>query len=118
MLGASLMALQGVIPRAFTSDPRVIERAQAFWPLFAAMQPVGAAVFALDGILLGAGETDYLAWSMLASSAVYVAVAVLSFTAHWGIVGVWAGFDVLMLVRLASCAARFRSGRWVVVGAG
>jgi len=24
---------------------------------------------------------------------------------------------VLMLVRLATCGARFRSGRWVVVGA-
>lgn len=34
------------------------------------------------------------------------------------IVGVWAGFDVLMLVRLATCGARFRSGRWVMVGAG
>ena len=96
----------------------MIERAQAFWPLFAAMQPIGAAVFALDGILLGAGETDYLAWSMLASSVVYVAVAALSLALHWGIVGVWAGFDVLMLVRLATCGARFRSGRWVVVGAG
>jgi putative MATE family efflux protein len=117
VLGIVLMALEGVIPRAFTSDPRVIERAQAFWPLFAAMQPIGAAVFALDGILLGAGETSYLAWSMLASSAVYVALAALSLGLGWGIVGVWAGFDVLMLVRLATCGARFRSGRWVVVGA-
>jgi putative MATE family efflux protein len=118
VLGAALMALQGVIPEAFTNDPRVIERAHAFWPLFAAMQPIGAAVFALDGILLGAGETGYLAWSMLASSVVYVAVAALSLGLHWGIVGVWAGFDVLMLVRLATCGARFRGGRWVVVGAG
>jgi putative MATE family efflux protein len=118
VLGAVLMALQGVIPHVFTSDPRVIDRARAFWPLFALMQPFGAAVFALDGILLGAGETDYLAWSMLASSVVYVAVAALALALHWGIVGVWAGFDVLILVRLATCGARFRSGRWIVLGAG
>jgi putative MATE family efflux protein len=118
VLGLALMALEGVIPRAFTSDPRVIERADAFWPLFAAMQPIGAAVFALDGILLGAGETDYLAWSMVASGLVYAAVAGLSFALQWGIVGVWAGFDILMLVRLATCGARFHSGRWMVVGAG
>jgi putative MATE family efflux protein len=117
VLGLALLALQNVIPRAFTSDPRVIERAQAFWPLFALMQPIGAAVFALDGILLGAGETDYLAWSMVASAGVYAALAAVSFALHWGIVGVWAGFDVLMLVRLATCGARFRSGRWAVVGA-
>ncbi|MGI8713106.1 MAG: MATE family efflux transporter [Solirubrobacteraceae bacterium] len=115
-IGLVLLALGGVIPRAFTSDPRVIERAEAFWPLFALMQPFGAAVFALDGILLGAGETDYLAWSMLASGAVYVAVAGAALALHWGIVGVWSGFVVLMLVRLATCGARFRSGRWLVVG--
>jgi putative MATE family efflux protein len=118
ILGIVLLALQGVIPRAFTDDPRVIERAQAFWPLFALMQPIGAAVFALDGILLGAGETGYLAWSMLASAGVYAAVAGLSLALHWGIVGVWAGFDVLMLVRLATCGARFHGERWAVVGAG
>jgi putative MATE family efflux protein len=118
VLGLALMALEGIIPRAFTSDPRVIERAEAFWPLFAAMQPIGAAVFALDGILLGAGETDYLAWSMLAASVAYAVMAALALALHWGIVGVWAGFDVLILVRLATCGARFRSGRWIVVGPG
>jgi putative MATE family efflux protein len=117
VLGLVLMALEGVIPHAFTTDPRVLDRAHAFWPLFALMQPFGAAVFALDGILLGAGETDYLAWSMLAAGAVYAVLAALSLALHWGIVGVWAGFDVLMLVRLATCGARFRSGRWVVLGA-
>jgi putative MATE family efflux protein len=117
VLGLALLALQDVIPRAFTTDPRVIERALAFWPLFALMQPIGAAVFALDGILLGAGETDYLAWSMLGSAGVYAVLAALSLALHWGIVGVWVGFDVLMLVRLATCGARFRSGRWAVVGA-
>ncbi len=118
VLGLVLMALEGVIPHAFTSDPRVIDRAHAFWPLFALMQPFGAAVFALDGILLGAGETDYLAWSMIAAGVVYAALAALALALHWGIVGVWAGFDVLMLVRLATCGARFRSGRWMVLGAG
>jgi putative MATE family efflux protein len=118
VLGIALLALRGVIPRAFTSDPRVIERAEAFWPLFALMQPFGAAVFALDGILLGAGETDYLAWSMVGSAVVYAAVAAIWLALLWGIVGVWAGFDVLMLVRLATCGARFQSGRWAVVGAG
>ena len=44
--------------------PRVIEQAQALWPLFALMQPAGAVVFALDGILIGAGDTRYLAGAM------------------------------------------------------
>ncbi len=116
-LGLVLLALRGVIPRAFTSDPRVIGRAEALWPLLALMQPFGAAAFALDGILLGAGETTFLAWSMLASGAVYVGVALLAFALHWGVVGVWAGFVVLMIVRLITCGARFAGERWLVLGA-
>jgi putative MATE family efflux protein len=112
-----LMALRGVIPRVFTSDPRVINRTEALWPLLALMQPIGAAVFALDGILLGAGETTYLAWSMLLSGAAYAGMALLAYALDWGVVGVWAGFNVLMLVRLATCGRRFASGRWIRLGA-
>jgi putative MATE family efflux protein len=116
-IAIALMALRNVIPQAFTSDPRVLNRAEALWPMLALMQPFGAAVFALDGILLGAGETSYLAWSMLLSSAVYVVIALLALALHWGVVGVWAGFTVLMLVRLVTCGHRFASGRWIRLGA-
>jgi MATE family, multidrug efflux pump len=116
-IAIGLMALRGVIPEAFTSDAQVIDRARALWPMLALMQPFGAAVFALDGILLGAGETSYLAWSMLLSSAVYVGLALLALALHWGVVGVWAAFNVLMLVRLITVGRRFRSGRWIRLGA-
>jgi Na+-driven multidrug efflux pump len=112
-----LMALIDVIPRVFTSDPLVINRTEALWPLLALMQPIGAAVFALDGILLGAGETTYLAWSMLLSGAAYAGMALLAYAMHWGVVGVWAGFNVLMLVRLVTCGHRFASRRWIRLGA-
>ncbi|HVW19492.1 MAG TPA: MATE family efflux transporter [Solirubrobacteraceae bacterium] len=117
LLGAALLALRSALPHAFTGDPRVLERAKTLWPLLALMQPFGAAVFALDGILLGAGETTYLAWSMLAAGALFAAVSLASLHFGWGVLGIWAGFDALMLVRLATCGARFRGGRWQVVGA-
>ena len=44
-------------------------RRRSLWPFFALMQPLGGAVFALDGILIGASDTRYLMWSMLAASA-------------------------------------------------
>ena len=71
-----MLALIDVLPRAFTSDPEVIEQAQKIWPLFALMQPANGAVFALDGILIGAGDTRFLMWGMLAASlGVFVPVA-------------------------------------------
>ena len=61
-----------MIPRAFTSDPAVIDQAHDLWPLFALMQPVAAVVFALDGILIGAGDTRYLAAAMVVAFVVFV----------------------------------------------
>ena len=118
LLGAVLLALQPVIPGLFTDDPAVIDRAEAVWPLFAAMQPAAAAVFALDGILIGAGDTRYLAGSMLlAGFGAFVPIALLSLHLDWGITGVWAGLLALMAVRLVTLGARFHGRRWVVLGA-
>ena len=117
-LGAVMLALIGVLPHAFTGDDAVIDRAEAVWPLFAIMQPVAGAVFALDGILIGAGDTRYLMWSMMAASlAVYVPIALAALAFDWGIVGVWAGLVGLMLTRLATLGVRFGGRRWAVTGA-
>ena len=111
-----LLPLSHVIPRGFTGDPAVLAQAAKLWPLFALMQPLGGAVFALDGILIGAGDTAYLMWSMLAASAVFIAIAALALALGWGIVGVWAGLDVLIAARLALLGGRFAGRRWAVVG--
>lgn len=118
VIGAALLALTDVIPRAFTSDDAVIERAREVWPLFALMQPAAAAVFALDGILIGAGDTRYLAVTMVvAGFGVYVPIALLALANGWGIVGVWCGLLALMATRLVTLGVRFRGRRWAVVGA-
>jgi Na+-driven multidrug efflux pump len=57
-------------------------------------------------------------WSMLAASAVFIALAVLAYTERWGIVGVWIALDVLIAVRLVLRGTRFAGRRWAVVGWG
>ena len=95
----------------------MIERAHAVWPLFAALMPAAGAVFALDGILIGASDTRYLMWSMLAASAVYVPLALLALREDWGIQGVWAGLWALFAVRLLTLGVRFAGRRWALTGA-
>jgi MATE family, multidrug efflux pump len=113
-----MLALIDVVPRAFTSDPNVIERAKQIWPLFALMQPANGAVFALDGILIGAGDTRFLMWGMLAASAgVFLPIALGSLALELGIVGVWCGLLALIVVRLVTNGVRFASRRWAVTGA-
>ena len=113
-----MLALIDVVPHAFTSDPQVVDRAKEIWPLFALMQPLNGAVFALDGILIGAGDTRFLMWGMLAASlGAFVPIALASLAFDLGIVGVWVGLVSLIVVRLITCGLRFRSGRWAVTGA-
>ena len=50
----------GVVPSWFSSDPQVREQAMTAWPWFVALQPIGGVVFALDGVLIGAGDVRYL----------------------------------------------------------
>jgi Na+-driven multidrug efflux pump len=112
-----LAALGGVIPGLFSEDPAVRERAEQIWWIFVAMLPVNGAVFALDGILIGAGDTRFLMWGMLSAAAVYVPVALLALHEGWGITGVWLGLAGLIAVRLLTCAARFAGSRWALTGA-
>jgi putative MATE family efflux protein len=118
--GFALLLLAGVeiVPDVFTSDDAVIERAEALWPLFALLQPVGAAVFALDGILIGAEDSRFIKWSMVfAALGVFVPICLLTLRFDWGVIGVWCGLNGLMLARFATMGARFVGGRWALTGA-
>ncbi|XAY08329.1 DNA damage-inducible protein F [Paraconexibacter sp. AEG42_29] len=113
-----LLGLTGIVPRAFTSDDAVLDQARDLWPLFAVLQVSGAVVFALDGILIGAGDTRFIARAMAFSAlACFAPVALASLVFDWGVVGVWVAINVLMLARLGTMAWRFRGGAWAVVGA-
>ncbi len=113
VLGAALVLLSGIGPHAFGGGRDVISQGHATWRLLGLMQPVAAAVFALDGILIGAGDTRYLAWAMTASLAVFapLALAAADLTALW-----WA-LNALVFVRLLTLVPRFVRGRWAIVGA-
>jgi putative MATE family efflux protein len=113
LFAAALMAGIDLIPRAFTGDGAVLAAAHGTWPLFALMQPAAAVVFALDGILIGAGDTRYLAWAMVVALAAFVPIALVAHDLR----ALWGALLVLMAVRLATTGARFIGRRWAVVGA-
>jgi putative MATE family efflux protein len=117
VIGGVLLALIDVVPRAFTTDAAVIDRAHAMWPLFCALWPLAAVVFALDGILIGAGDTRYLAGAMVGAAAVFVPLVLAAGGFGWGIAGVWCALLALMAARLTPLAVRFAGRRWALIGA-
>jgi MATE family, multidrug efflux pump len=112
----AMLALASVLPRIFTSDASVLDETALLWPLFALMQPLNGAVFALDGILIGASDGPFLAYSMVVAFLVCATVLLVALEEDWGIRGVWAALVVLILVRLGAMLTRFRRGRWLVTG--
>jgi Na+-driven multidrug efflux pump len=54
---------------------------------------------------------------MLSALLVFAPLALAAPVFGLGVTGVWAALNVLMLVRLLTCGARFRGRRWAVVGA-
>jgi Na+-driven multidrug efflux pump len=116
--GVLFGALAGLLPRVFTSDPAVLGQIPHAWWFFVALQPIAGVVFALDGVLLGAGDAAFLRTATLGSAVLgFLPLVWLSLALHWGLIGIWCGLSAFMVLRLAAVLGRARSARWSVVGA-
>jgi len=107
----------GIIPGWFSADPQVRDQALLAWPWFVAMQPLAGVVFALDGVLIGAGDVRYLRDLTVAGALGGFLPAIwLSHLLDLGLGGIWAGLTLFVLLRLVGLLLRIRSGRWLVLG--
>jgi putative MATE family efflux protein len=113
-----LAALVGVAPPLFTPDVAVLAAVPVAWWFLAGLQPVAGAVFALDGVLLGAGDAAFLRTATLAAALVgFLPLIWASLLWGWGLAGIWSGLAMFMLLRLVGVGLRTRSGAWAVPGA-
>jgi Na+-driven multidrug efflux pump len=94
-LGCLFAVLAWPLPWAFTPDAEVRAAASAALVAVAACMPLAAWAFALDGILMGAGEGGFLARGMAVSLACYLpaALAVGAWvSSSWGLALLWASY--------------------------
>jgi putative MATE family efflux protein len=104
--------------RIFTGDATVQHIAEELLLIVAAMQPVAAVVFVLDGILIGAGDAGYLAWAMLAATfVVFLPAALVVLALDAGVLWLWAALALWMVARLVGMLVRYVTDRWQVTGA-
>jgi putative MATE family efflux protein len=116
--GALFATLHGVLPPVFTPDATVLAAVPVAWWFFTAMQPIAGVVFALDGVLLGAGDAAFLRTSTIASAVLgFLPLTWASLAFGWGLAGIWSGLAAMMLIRFVTVAVRARSGHWAVTGA-
>jgi putative MATE family efflux protein len=108
----------GVVPGWFSSDTEVYAQARTAWPWFVGMLPLAGVVFALDGVLIGAGDVRYMRnLTLVAAIGGFLPAIWLAYAMRLGLGGIWAGLTLFVVVRLVALLARLRSGRWVVLGA-
>lgn len=114
---AVLLTGSSVIPDLFTTDPGILDQAHIVWWWLTAMQPLAGVVFALDGVLMGAGDVGYLrTLTVVAGLVGYLPLSLLSIPLGLGLGGVWAGLTLFIVIRLLGMAWRVHSGRWAIVG--
>ncbi|RBY86260.1 MATE family efflux transporter [Blastococcus sp. TF02A-30] len=113
-VGGLLLVLRGVLPALFTDDPAVVDQAELVWWFLAGFQPLAGVVFALDGVLMGAGDVGYLRTVTIGSALLgFLPLSLLSGPLDWGLAGVWTGLTLFIGLRLVGVLARVAGDRWL-----
>ena len=112
-----LMATRPWLPMVFSGDEAVVALAGFIIIHLALMQPVNGVVFALDGVLIGAGDMRFLATAMVGAAAVFIPLAMWVMAANAGIGWLWAALWALMATRLVTLLHRFKTPHWQIPGA-
>ena len=126
VLGALVVSTAWVLPALFTSSPEVASLLPPSLVVLGLSAPLGGLVFVLDGVLIGAGDARYLAWTGLVNLAVFVPLALG--TVWWadaaGLPGAaslaWltASFAIgYLAARAVTLSLRARGRAWMVTGA-
>ena len=122
IVGAVIAALSGVIGIAFTGDPALAALIQPALLVLAIAQPLAGVVFVLDGVLIGAGDVQYLALTGAVNLACYLPL--LWWVTASGTQGAaalaWlsaAFFGGYLAARAATLALRARGSAWQRAGA-
>ncbi len=113
---ALVLVLRPVLPDIFTDDPDVIAAAGGVLLLLAVTQPIAGVVFALDGILIGAGDMRYLAKAMVISALVFLVAVSVVIWSDGGINALWVAIIVFMAARGVTMLWRLRGDDWAVAG--
>ena len=116
-LAVVLVAARESVATVFSDDPAVVALAGFLLVHVALMAPLGGVAFALDGVLIGAGDQRFMARAMAGAAVVSVTAMVAGRLAGQGIGWLWAAIWLFIGLRSILLGLRFASDRWQVVGA-
>jgi Na+-driven multidrug efflux pump len=126
VLGLLVITTAWVLPAVFTSSAEVAALLPPSLVILGLSAPLGGLVFVLDGVLIGAGDARYLAWTGLVNLAVFVPLALG--TVWWAdasgaggaiaLASLTAAFAIgYLAARAVTLSLRARGAAWMVTGA-
>ena len=116
-LGLALLLARDSVSGLFSNDPAVVGLAGFLLLHVGLMAPLSGVAFALDGILIGAGDQRFMARAMTASALLATAAMAAGRLAALGIGWLWGAIWLFVAGRSVILGARFRGNHWVVLGA-
>ncbi|MFC4588057.1 MATE family efflux transporter [Sphaerisporangium corydalis] len=117
VLGLAIVLLRPVIPGLFGADAAVGAELRTVLWIVALLQPLAGVVFVLDGVLIGAGDRRYLAWTAALATLAYLPAVLAVVHFGGGLVALWTALAVWMAARLVTLAGRSYGHAWLVTGA-
>jgi len=118
-LGVVLALGSSAIPQVFTDDRGVLSAMVVPWWFLVAQMPIAGVLFALDGVLMGAGDAAFMRTAtVIGAVAGFLPLTWLSLVFGWGLAGIWSGLTAFLVLRLVLGVWRVRSERWAVPGTG
>ena len=117
VLGLLILGTRDLIPPIFSTDPEVRRRLAEALLVVALMQPLAGWVFALDGVLIGAGDNRFTAIAQAVTVIVFLPLALAVVVFDLGLTGLWWALSGWILARFVLMLHRQLSGKWAVEGA-
>ena len=116
-LAVVVLALRPWLPSWYGNDAEVIALISSALLVLALLQPLSGVVFALDGVLIGAGDTRWLAWAQIVVLIAFLPAAWLVLANSWSVDALWWALGWFLLVRALLLVGRARGSAWLVTGA-
>ena len=117
VLGVVIFATRDLVAPLFTDDAAVQQQLSDVLVVIAVIQPAAGWVFALDGVLIGAGDARFLALAQTLTVVAFAPLAALVLALDLGLEALWWAIAVWVLMRLVLLVRRASTDAWAVAGA-
>ena len=116
-LAVIILVLRPWLPQWYGDDARVATLISSALLVLALLQPMAGVVFALDGVLIGAGDTRWLAWAQVVVLIAFLPAAWLVLAMDGDVADLWWALGWFLLIRAVLVVWRARGSAWLITGA-